>query len=116
MISREHRFHGLGSLRHVYRLGRTVRGPLFGVKILLNERRRTYRASVVVSRKINKSAVARNRMRRRLYELVRELGTEIDRPYDIVITVFNSGVADAPLERLRAQLKEQLHQAGVIHK
>jgi ribonuclease P protein component len=71
MISRSHRFHGYNSLRHVYRHGRMARGSQFAVKAALNPRRQTYRVAVVVSRKVNKSAVARNRMRRRLYELVR---------------------------------------------
>jgi ribonuclease P protein component len=73
MISRTNRFHGYSSLRNVYRHGSTARGPLFAVKAIANPKRRSYRLAVVVSRKVNKSAVARNRMRRRLYELAREI-------------------------------------------
>jgi ribonuclease P protein component len=114
MISRQHRFHGYGSLRNVYRQGRTVRGPLFAVKALANPRRDGYRLAVVVSRKVSKSAVARNRIRRRLYETVRELETLITEPYDIVITVFHDSLRDIAAKDLRSQLKKQLKQAGVI--
>ena len=116
MISRKHRFHGLGSLKPVYQNGRTVRGPAFGVKYLLNPRRDSYRLAVVVSRKVNKSAVARNRLRRRLYEAVRELEADIIRPYDMVITVFQDSLLKEPSPSLKGQLKKQLTQAGILAK
>jgi ribonuclease P protein component len=114
MISRAHRFHGYGSLRNVYRQGSTTRGPQFGLKSLPNPRRKHYRVAVVVGRKVNKSAVARNRIRRRLYELVRGLEPQITQPFDIVITVFQDSLLDQPPKQLRAQLKKQFKQAGII--
>lgn len=114
MISRKHRFHGYGSLRFVYRNGQTVRGPLFAVKSLPNEKRKDYRLAVVVSRKVNKSAVARNRIRRRLYETVRQLEDRIETPHDIVITVFHDTLIDEPAEKLTAQVKKQLHASGIL--
>jgi ribonuclease P protein component len=114
MLSRTHRFHGLGSLRGVYRGGGTVRGPLFAVKYLNNPRRQTYRAAVVVSKKVHKSAVVRNRMRRRLYELVRELEGQIAAPYDIVITVYQDSLLNESTARLRGQLKKQFKDAGIL--
>lgn len=114
MLSRYHRFHGLGSLRGVYRRGSTIRGPLFAVKYQQNPRRGTYRAAIVVSRKVHKSAVARNRMRRRLYELVRELEGQINGPYDIVITVYQDSLLGEPAASLRGQLKKQFKDAGII--
>jgi ribonuclease P protein component len=114
MISRSHRFHGYRSIRGVYKLGSTVRGPLFSVKSLLNPKRKSYRLSVVVSRKVHKSAVARNRMRRRLYEAVRQLEADIIQPHDIVITVFNEAVMSEPHEKLLAQVEQQLRQGGVL--
>src|SRR5438477_12469334 len=114
MISRRHRFHGYASLRYVYRHGQTVRGPLLAVKAVLNERRKNYRVAVVVSRKVHKSAVARNRIRRRLYEAVRLLEAGITAPYDIVITVFSEAVLEEPVDQLYAQVKKQLVDAGVL--
>lgn len=114
MISRGHRFHGYGSLRGVYRQGTTARGPLFAVKSQINPKRESYRLAVVVSRKVSKSAVARNRMRRRLYELVREMQDQISQPYDIVITVFHDSLVDVPAKELKNQLKKQLRDLGII--
>jgi ribonuclease P protein component len=116
MISRAHRFHGYNTMRHVYKYGAVSRGSLFAVKALPNEKRQNYRVAVVVSRKINKSAVARNRMRRRIYEQVRQLANSIDHPFDIVITVFSNNLLDATPKELESVLKKQFRQAGIIGK
>jgi ribonuclease P protein component len=113
MIGRQNRFHGYGSLRRVYRQGVMARGPLFAVKALPNTGRKSYRAAVVVARKVHKSAVARNRMRRQLYEALREQRAAIG-PADIVITVYQDSLLEATPQQLRSQLKKQLRQAGAL--
>lgn len=114
MISRAHRFHGHNSLRYVYQHGEVVRGPALSVKSVLNDRRDTYRLAVVVSKKINKSAVQRNRIRRRIYEQVRLLEPYIDKPHDIVITVFSDQLAVMPAAELAKQVHAQLKQAHIL--
>ena len=114
MVSREHRFHGLGSLRFVYGRGEIERGPVFLIKYVRNSRRDTYRVAVVVSKKVSKSAVVRNRIRRRLYEIIRDHQDNIKEPFDIVITVHNESVADMPSEKLKAQLLKQLKTASIL--
>lgn len=116
MISRNHRFHGPNALRFVYQNGRMARGPLFAVKSAVNPRRQTYRVAVVVSRKVHKSAVGRNRMRRRIYEQVRELEADILHPYDIVITVFHDTLLDTSPMELKKQIKRQLSEGGILAK
>lgn len=114
MIGSLHRFHGYASLRFVYRRGKVVRGPLFSVRAVSNRRNQNYRAAVVVSRKTSKSAVTRNRIRRRIYEIIRQAEGQIDPSQDIVVNVFGDTAADLPPDQLRLQLLKQLHQAGVI--
>lgn len=114
MISRKHRFHGYGSLRYVYQNGKTVRGPLTSLKYVQNPRRDAYRLAVVVSKKVNKSAIVRNRIRRRLYEAVRLRESEIVSPHDMVFTVFHEQVKDLPVHELEQLVAAQLHQAGII--
>ncbi len=114
MISRKNRFHGYNSLRQVYRTGRMARGPAFGVKAVPNLKRPVYRAAVVVSRKVNKSAVARNRIRRRLYEAIRQLDAQMAGPHDIVITVFHDSVMEMPPAELSGQLKKQLKELKIL--
>ena len=114
MISRKHRFHGHGSLRYTYQHGQTVRGPLTAIKFVENSRRKDYRVAVVVSKKVSKSAVKRNRIRRRLYEAVRSHEPSIAQPYDMVITVFHEQVATMPADQLERLMRAQLRQAGIL--
>ncbi len=114
MINRLHRFHGHGSLRFVYQRGETVRGPLLALKFVRNSRRTTYRVAVVVSRKVHKSAVRRNRIRRRLYEIVRLLEPHITEPYDIVITVFSDQLANLPALEVQNTLQAQFRHAKIL--
>jgi ribonuclease P protein component len=116
MIARAHRFRGRNSLRYVYKNGQTTRGPFFAIKRLQNPQRQTYRVAVIISRKIHKSAVTRNRLRRRLYEAIRELDKDIIRPYDIVLTVFSDKLVDEPYKDLKFQVKKQLGEAGILAK
>lgn len=116
MISRKNRFHGYGSLKYVYQNGQTVRGPLCAVKFTPNTKRTEYRLAVVVSKKVHKSAVIRNRIRRRLYEAVRLLAGDIQQPYDIVITVFTDQLATIPSEELARVVRAQLKQAKILKK
>ena len=112
MIGRAHRFHGYGSLRYVYRNGKTVRSPHLSLRYCPNIKREDYRLAVVVSKKINKSAVARNRMRRRIYEVLRVILAP-GQPCDLVVTVFQDSVKELPAEELRQQLVGLLEQAGL---
>ena len=114
MISRQHRFHGYSSLNYVYRRGATVRDYHLSVRYIKNSRRSAYRAAVIVSRKVNKSAVVRNRIRRRLYEIIRSLDAKITEPYDVVLTVFSDQVAELPAEKLERIMLQLCTKAGII--
>lgn len=114
MIKSSHRFHGYGSLRFIYRHGKTVRGPLCSLKYSLNPKRKTYRLAVVVNKKVNKSAVTRNRIRRVIYENYRLVEKLILEPYDLVVTIFSDQILDLTPDELNRLVKAQLQQAGVI--
>ena len=114
MIDRTHRFQGHGSLRFVYQKGKVVRGPYSALKYIYNNRRSTYRAAVVVSRKVHKSAVVRNRIRRRVYEIIRLAAPRISGPYDLVVTVYTDQVAAMPAPDVRTAIMQQLEKAGCL--
>lgn len=87
-----------------------VRGSLMSVKIARNERRRSYRVAVVVSKKVSKSAVVRNRIRRRIYEAVRRQAA-ITGPYDVIFMIYSVEVATAPAEKVQKMVADQLSKA-----
>jgi ribonuclease P protein component len=113
MLAALHRFHGYGSLRGVYRRGQTVRGPMLSLRFTQRDSRRPYRVAIVVSRKVSKSAVVRNRIRRRIYELVREQAVLIPSGIDLVFTVFDERVAELPSPKLEKAVSNLLKKAAV---
>ena len=107
MINRLFRFHGYNALLPVYRKGVTVRGSLMSLKYAPRRSASSYRAAVVVSKKVHKSAVVRNRIRRRIFELIRADQATLP-AVDIVVTVFNDQVARLPADQLQLQVHSML--------
>ncbi len=101
MLARPHRFHGYNSLRSVYGRGQNVRGPLMNLKFARRDPGRPYRVAVVVSRKVHKSAVKRNRIRRRVYECVRRTPHNIPSGTDLIFTVFSDQITELEAAKLQ---------------
>lgn len=114
MIGTRHRFHGHSSLGFVYRRGAVVRTPQLTLRFIRNPKRSTYRLAVIVSRKVYKSAVARNRVRRRLYEIIRAHEGRIAESYDIVVTVVSDDVMAMAVDRLASQVLDMLSKAHIF--
>lgn len=93
MLAKEFRFHRQNDVRRVYSKGKSVRSGPLGLKYLKNTTTKSNRVAVVVSKKIDKRAVVRNRIRRRVYEIIRKHWSEMEQGYDLVITIFNVSVA-----------------------
>lgn len=113
MLARMYRFHGYGSLRYVYNKGQVVRGSFGVLKYASNHKRKQWRAAVVVSKKVHKSAVVRNRIRRRIYEVFRTSIPKDTPALDIVYIVYASRVADMDASELRQIIWCQLQKAGI---
>lgn len=109
MIPKLNRFHGHNALNTVYRQGKAVRSDYISLRYSPS-RRKDYRLAVVVSRKVSKSAVVRNRIRRRIYEIIRLYGKTLEEPlrYDLVISVFDERAAKAPAGDLAGTLQHML--------
>lgn len=113
MLSVSHRFHGHGSLRYVFKNGQAIRSRLITIKAVTNPRRKHSRFAIIVSKKVHKSAVGRNRIRRRLYEIVRHELPKISRPHDVAVMVFSSEVITAPHDELVSLMRQLFHDAGL---
>ena len=109
MLKRSLRFHGHGSLQGAYARGASVRGQAFSFKVL-QRRHGELRAAVVVSTKVSKKAPVRNRIRRRLFELVR-LHVDPSAPTDLVITVYADTIAAMPAAELKSQFLAMIKEA-----
>lgn len=111
MFGKSHRFHVYGSLKGVYERGQSIRGPQISLKVLQRDPRRAYRVAVVVSRKVSKSAVTRNRIRRRVYEQIRLSQEAIKPGTDLVFTVFSDKLAEIDAPKLQSIIKDLIGKA-----
>jgi len=100
----------------VYRRGQTIRTGVVSLKYIRNQREEKYRVAVVVSRKVSKSAVVRNRIRRRVYEIVRKEATYIGAAYDLVFFVYDESVATVSHAQLEQAIIGSLERAKVLNR
>lgn len=114
MINTKNRFRGRGSLNFIYRRGKTVRLSQLALKYTA-ARQEDYRLAVVVSKKVSKSAVVRNRIRRRLYEAARTIKKDSGAvwPYDLVLSVYAEDYATMPSQKLQKDVESLLKKAGL---
>jgi ribonuclease P protein component len=112
MISRLFRFHGHNSLSFAHRQGKVVRKAGIALRYVENPRRSRYRAAVVVSKKVSKSAVVRNRIRRRIYAAVQG-SVPRDAVFDLVFMVYDDRFAGIAEKELNKTIFELLQTAGI---
>jgi len=116
MIAFINRFHGHGSLRYVYQNGQSFRSKSINMKVIQNKHRKNSRIAVVVSKKVLKSAVGRNRIRRRVYEYIRRQIPSFANVFDIVIIVSSSDLLNLPYEEIISQISQIFEQSGIVVK
>jgi ribonuclease P protein component len=113
MIPFSYRFHGHNSLRYVYKNGQAVRTHFATLKSSTNPGRNKSRIAVVIGKKILKSAVGRNRIRRRIYEYIRQQIPRFDRNFDIVIIVSSSEFSTMSAPDLQIHIEGLFIKAGL---
>ena len=119
----EHRLRGLRVFERLYRKGRRLQGEWLVLRqlnaepALLPPRLRLHPASpwrcgIVVSSKVHKRAVRRNRLRRLLQEELRRHPPLAKRPLWLMLSL-RPGSAEVDPERLLGECRQLLHQAGL---
>lgn len=114
MLAFRNRFHGHNSLKYVYTHGNTVRSKLITLRYTEHPTRKQPRVAVVVSKKVIKGAVGRNRIRRRLYEVVRHELPSIKQGQDLVLIVFSADVLTLPPVEMVQTVKQLFKEARVL--
>lgn len=107
MLAQPYRFHSRGGIRYVYQKGKTIRTPVLSLVYLPNSRG-FQRFGVVISKKILKSAVGRNRIRRRIYEAIRLELPNYPYKMDCVFVIYNKNFLNMPFSELQQTLRELL--------
>lgn len=114
MLAKLFRFHGHSAVRRSYKQGSSVRGPLCSMHYSTGIKITNLKVAVVVSKKVSKSAVVRNRIRRRIYEVVRIMQPDLLRPAELIFTIYQAEVADIPSLKLQKEVRELLKRAKLI--
>ena len=100
MLAQKYRFHSRGGVRHTYQKGKTIRTQIMSLVFAPNSRYHQ-RFAVVVSKKVLKAAVGRNRMRRRVYEAIRLELPEFTKFQDNIFIIYNKSISNIPFRELR---------------
>ncbi len=113
MISKRFRFHSRGGVRYTYQNGKTIRGSKISLVFADNSRNKQ-RYAVVVSKKILKSAVGRNRIRRRTYEAIRYELSNINKPVDCIFIIYSKDIISIDFKELCGIIHNLLKEANII--
>ncbi len=96
----------------MYQKGKTVRKPKASLVFTENARGFT-RVAVVCSKKVMRSAVGRNRIRRRVYEVIRNNFDLLPKKTDYIFVIFSKDVLTMPLSELERLLGELVEESKV---
>lgn len=112
MLAKRYRFHSRGGVKYTYKKGKTIRTPKISLVYTKNERNHQ-RFGVVVSKKVLKSAVGRNRIRRRVYEAIRLELPQYKIKNDCLFVIFSKDVLDLPFSELRSLIHSLMQQSMI---
>lgn len=98
----------------VYKKGQFEAGKFLKINILENRRDFT-RGAVVVSKKIEKRAVRRNKAKRKVWEALRLIYPDIKKGFDIIINLKKEAIGEK-FETLKRDLLTTLEKINLIKK
>ncbi|MBQ3474288.1 ribonuclease P protein component [Candidatus Saccharibacteria bacterium] len=114
MLNKKYRFHSRGGVRYVYQNGKTIRSPKMSLVFVENTKGFT-RFGVIVSKKVEKSAVKRNVIRRRVYEALRTNFDLIPKNKDYLFVVYSKEIGKMPIAELEGVLGQLVEESKVCY-
>lgn len=111
MLASKNRFHRRNHVNRVYKSGRSLRGGDISLRYRVESTADHKKIAVVVSKKVAKSAVIRNRIRRRVFEAVRRNLDAAPAGFEGIFSVFSDRVATMPAAELDAEIANFLRKA-----
>ncbi len=114
MLNKRFRFHSRGGVKYVYRHGKTVRSQQMSLVFAPNTKGLT-RIAVVVSKKVERSAVRRNRIRRRVYEALRKNFDLVPSKTDYIFVVYSRELLKMPFGEIESALGKLVEESKVCY-
>ncbi len=113
MLASINRIHGRGVFKKLLREGKMIRGEQISLNYSKSRSNRL-KSAVVVSKKTSKSAVKRNRIRRRVYEIVRKEYLPKNLGYNLIFLVFSEDIVNIPHEELVRRIDSLIKKANIL--
>src|SRR6185369_10124713 len=113
MLSKKFRLSSTNDFKRVQNDGRVYQSKSFGIAFLKRDDSESSRFAFVVSTKIAKDAVDRNRFKRTMSETVRIASVDLLPGFDVVFLAKTS-IASVPASELMKEVREGLKQSGLM--
>lgn len=110
MLKKDNRLSGNKQIKEVFEKGKMRQSPLFGVLYIKDKNPAVagqVKFGIVVSKKISKKAVERNRIRRKIYEEVGEILPKVKEGLRVVFLVKKT-ILEASDEEIKKEVKKGL--------
>lgn len=105
MLNQKYRFHSRGGVRYTYKQGKTIRIPK--ISLIYNQNKKGgQRFAVVVSKKVCKHAVDRNRIRRRVYEAIRLNHINFYPKQDYIFVIYSQDFLRMPFNDIEDMIRK----------
>jgi ribonuclease P protein component len=114
MIADKYRLKRKESFQRVEKEGKIFQSDSFGVAYYLRGDKETSSFGVIVSKKISGEAAMRNRIKRAIFEAVRQSWIDVKSGFDVVFLVKMPSLRKSTEELMR-ETKVALKEAGVMN-
>ena len=112
MLAKQYRLRRRKDFARLHKRGQIAHSSSFSIKYAPNQLDNS-RAAVVISTKIDKRAVIRNRTRRRFYAALQDMWPQIKPGHDLVILTRHPSI-NLKGDKLKTELQSTLNRAGLI--
>lgn len=103
MIPSAHKISLDKDFEKIFKTGRSIYGRFLGFKILRNDLKYS-RFSVILSKKIKKSAVARHCLKRKIFKVIAKIDKKLPFSIDCVIIVLPSNKEDVKFSDIELEI------------
>lgn len=112
MLARQLRLIKTKDFKRIFKLGKAYHAKIFRLKVLANESE-TNRYGIVISSKVSKKAVERNKLKRQFRRAVKQFDKRLFLGFDLVIIVFPAALSQ-DYKFIESQLKKTLFIAKLL--
>jgi len=112
MLASANRLTMQGDFKQLAGKGKPFYSALITIKVLKNNRPQS-RFGIIVSTKVSKKAVVRNRLKRRLSEVIRLNLSEIKSGFDVIIMV-KQALAEKKYQEIESELLQLFKKASLL--